>query len=144
MLSDFNDTHCPNHVVCFRKVYRKGVLRRLRLLTFCWNPTSPRLEVFESGAILMFLADKYGGLDTPEKRALAAKIHHLGPKKEQDHLLLWERLDLQARLFWRKQTACFGACAGAEVNKWIVWANATLDPICFKDKLLPRCEYASL
>ncbi|CAK9115230.1 Glutathione S-transferase GstB [Durusdinium trenchii] len=47
------------------------------------------LQVFESGAILMFLADKYGGLDTPEKRA--------------------------------------------EVNKWIVWANATLDPICFKE-----------
>ena len=46
------------------------------------------LQVFESGAILMFLADKYGGLDTPEKRA--------------------------------------------EVNKWIVWANASLDPICFK------------
>jgi len=47
------------------------------------------LQVFESGAILMFLADKYGGLDTPEKRA--------------------------------------------EANKWIVWANATLDPICFKE-----------
>ena len=23
---------------------------------------------------------------------------------------------------------------GAEANKWIVWANATLDPICFKDR----------
>lgn len=46
-------------------------------------------KVFESGAILMYLADKYGGLDTPEKRA--------------------------------------------EANKWVVWANATLDPICFKE-----------
>jgi len=35
----------------------------------------------------MFLADKYGGLDTPEKRAA--------------------------------------------VGKWVMWANASLDPICF-------------
>jgi hypothetical protein len=28
--------------------------------------------VFESGAILMYLADRYGGLDTPEKRAAAS------------------------------------------------------------------------
>ncbi|CAL1146959.1 unnamed protein product [Cladocopium goreaui] len=53
------------------------------------EPDRTRSRVFESGAILMFLADKYGGLDTPEKRA--------------------------------------------EANKWIVWANATLDPICFKE-----------
>jgi len=45
------------------------------------------LKVFESGAILMYLADKYGGLDTPETRAEAAK--------------------------------------------WVFWANASLDPICF-------------
>lgn len=45
------------------------------------------LNIFESGAILMYLADKYGGLDTPEKRA--------------------------------------------EASKWVVWANATLDGICF-------------
>ena len=45
------------------------------------------LAVFESGAILMYIADKYGGLDTPEKRAAA--------------------------------------------GSWVVWANATLDPICF-------------
>lgn len=47
------------------------------------------VSVFESGAILLYLADKYGGLDTPEKRA--------------------------------------------EANKWVVWANATLDGICFKE-----------
>lgn len=47
------------------------------------------VSLFESGAILMYLADKYGGLDTPEKRA--------------------------------------------EANKWIVFANATLDGICFKE-----------
>jgi len=45
------------------------------------------VELFESGAILMYLADRYGGLDTPAKRAAA--------------------------------------------GKWVVWANATLDPICF-------------
>jgi len=45
--------------------------------------------LFESGAILMFIADKYGGLDTPEKRA--------------------------------------------EVGKWVMWANASLDPICFME-----------
>jgi len=37
----------------------------------------------------LYLADKYGGLDTPEKRA--------------------------------------------EANRWVVWANATLDGICFKE-----------
>eukprot|EP00929_Paragymnodinium_shiwhaense_P102822 TRINITY_DN66051_c0_g1_i2.p1 TRINITY_DN66051_c0_g1~~TRINITY_DN66051_c0_g1_i2.p1 ORF type:complete len:245 (+),score=50.89 TRINITY_DN66051_c0_g1_i2:160-894(+) len=47
------------------------------------------VAVFESGAILSYLADKYGGLDTPEKRA--------------------------------------------EANKWVYWANATLDGICFKE-----------
>ena len=45
--------------------------------------------MFESGAILQYVADKYGGLDTPEKRAA--------------------------------------------VGKWIMWANASLDPICFKE-----------
>ena len=35
-------------------------------------------EIFESGAILMFLADKYGGLDTQEKRALE-KDSPVGP-----------------------------------------------------------------
>lgn len=45
------------------------------------------LHVFESGAILMYIADKYGGLSTPEMRA--------------------------------------------EASKWVLWANATLDPICF-------------
>mmetsp|Transcript_2481 Transcript_2481/g.5907 ORF Transcript_2481/g.5907 Transcript_2481/m.5907 type:complete len:293 (-) Transcript_2481:102-980(-) len=47
------------------------------------------VKVFESGAILMYLADRYGGLDTPAKRA--------------------------------------------EAGKWVVWANASLDPICFKE-----------
>lgn len=47
------------------------------------------VEVFESGAILLYLADKYGGLDTPAKRSAA--------------------------------------------YKWVVWANATLDPAVFKE-----------
>ena len=47
------------------------------------------VELFESGAILAYLADRYGGLDTPGKRAAA--------------------------------------------NKWIVWANASLDPCLFKE-----------
>lgn len=47
-------------------------------------------EVFESGAILLYLADKYGGLDTPEKRAL--------------------------------------------YTKWVMWANASLDPVCFVEE----------
>lgn len=45
------------------------------------------VALFESGAILMYLADRYGGLDTPEARARAG-------------------------------------C-------WVVWANATLDPVLF-------------
>lgn len=45
--------------------------------------------VFESGAILMYLADKYGQLDTPEKRSKACQ--------------------------------------------WVVWANASLDPVLFKE-----------
>mmetsp|Transcript_81652 Transcript_81652/g.119651 ORF Transcript_81652/g.119651 Transcript_81652/m.119651 type:complete len:242 (+) Transcript_81652:18-743(+) len=31
------------------------------------------VEMFESGAILMYIADKYGGLDTPEARATMSK-----------------------------------------------------------------------
>lgn len=45
------------------------------------------VKVFESGAILIYLAQKYGGLSSPE--------------------------------------------ALAEVAKWIVWANASLDPVVF-------------
>ena len=45
------------------------------------------VEAWESGAILMYLADRYGGLDTPAKRA--------------------------------------------DANKWVVWANASLDPVLF-------------
>jgi len=45
------------------------------------------VEVFESGAILLYLADKYGGQDSPEKRA--------------------------------------------RYTKWIIWANSTLEDICF-------------
>jgi glutathione S-transferase len=47
------------------------------------------LCLFESGAILLYLADKYGDCDTPERRA--------------------------------------------RVGVWCVWANATLDPILFKE-----------
>jgi len=45
------------------------------------------VEVFESGAILLYLADKYGGNNTPEQRA--------------------------------------------SYGKWVVWANAELDALCF-------------
>jgi len=45
------------------------------------------VEVFESGAILLYLADKYGGLATPEQRA--------------------------------------------KYTKWVMWANSTLEEICF-------------
>lgn len=45
--------------------------------------------LFESGAILMYLADKYGELSTPEQRGM--------------------------------------------VGSWIVWANASLDPVLFKE-----------
>lgn len=34
------------------------------------------VELFESGAILLYIADKYGGLDTPERRAAVAKASH--------------------------------------------------------------------
>lgn len=47
------------------------------------------VEVFESGAILLYLAQKYGGLGTAE--------------------------------------------ALATVAKWVVWANASLDPVVFKE-----------
>jgi len=45
------------------------------------------VELFESGAILQYLADRHGGLDTPAKRA--------------------------------------------DAGKWVVWANASLDPCLF-------------
>jgi len=45
------------------------------------------VEVFESGAILLYLADKYGGNNSPEQRA--------------------------------------------KYTKWVVWANASLEEICF-------------
>lgn len=45
------------------------------------------VEVFESGAILLYLADKYGGLGTPEERA--------------------------------------------KYSKWVVWANSSLEELCF-------------
>jgi glutathione S-transferase/alpha,alpha-trehalase len=49
------------------------------------------VEVFESGAILLYLADKYGDGSTPEKRA--------------------------------------------QYTKWVVWANAELDNLCFGQKM---------
>lgn len=36
------------------------------------------VELFESGAILLYIADKYGGLDTPERRAAVAKTSAVG------------------------------------------------------------------
>ena len=45
------------------------------------------VEIFESGAILLYIADKYGGVNTPEARA--------------------------------------------DMAKWILWANAALDPVLF-------------
>jgi len=45
------------------------------------------VEVFESGAILLYLADKYGGLETAEQRA--------------------------------------------KYTKWVLWANTTLEELCF-------------
>lgn len=49
------------------------------------------VEVFESGAILLYLADKYGGLSTPEERA--------------------------------------------KFTKWVVFANATLEEVCFGHRM---------
>jgi len=45
------------------------------------------VEMFESGAILLYIADKYGGVNTPEDRA--------------------------------------------DMSKWVLWANAALDPVLF-------------
>ena len=56
------------------------------LRDFVDDPDDP-VELFESGAILQYLADRYGGLDTAKKRAAA--------------------------------------------GKWVVWANASLDPCLF-------------
>ena len=50
------------------------------------DPANP-VELWESGAILQYLADRYGGLDTPAARA--------------------------------------------DAGKWVVWANASLDPCLF-------------
>lgn len=49
--------------------------------------TDGEVEVFESGAILLYLADAYGGNNTPQQRA--------------------------------------------SYTKWVVWANAELDGLCF-------------
>ena len=50
------------------------------------DPGNP-VELWESGAILQYLADRYGGLDNPAARA--------------------------------------------DAGKWVVWANASLDPCLF-------------
>lgn len=59
----------------------------------CLTDNNGAVEVFESGAILLYLADKYGGgaSSTPEKRA--------------------------------------------EYTKWVVWANAELDGLCFGQRM---------
>mmetsp|Transcript_30902 Transcript_30902/g.49623 ORF Transcript_30902/g.49623 Transcript_30902/m.49623 type:complete len:204 (+) Transcript_30902:32-643(+) len=49
------------------------------------------VEIFESGAILLYLMDKYGGMNTPEERA--------------------------------------------KYTKWVVFANATLEQVCFGHKM---------
>ncbi|CAE8627398.1 unnamed protein product, partial [Polarella glacialis] len=49
------------------------------------------VEIFESGAILLYLMDKYGGINTPEDRA--------------------------------------------KYTKWVVFANATLESVCFGHKM---------
>lgn len=65
---------------------RRGQIPALRDATDS-DAETPPVELFESGAILLYLADMYGGLDTPAKRA--------------------------------------------EASKWVVWANASLDPVLF-------------
>ena len=52
------------------------------------------IEVFESGAILLYLADAYGGENTPQKRAQYTKW------------VVWANSELDGLCFGKNYTAC--------------------------------------
>ncbi|KAK9793467.1 hypothetical protein WJX73_001854 [Symbiochloris irregularis] len=53
------------------------------------------LRLAESGAILLYLADKYGGLNTPEDRAVAAKWVFFGQTTLMDVFFVEDQTELQ-------------------------------------------------
>ena len=81
------------------------------------------VEVFESGAILMYIADKYGGdaFSTPEKRAKYSKW------------VVWSNSELDG--------LCFGAIPGDHRVRGTSMGNTEIKGVATLEAILGNCEW---
>jgi len=79
------------------------------------------VEIFESGAILLYLADAYGGADTAVKRAKTTKW------------VMWANSELDG--------LCFGAVPGDHRVKGTQMNNPGIRSVAVLEKLLGQCEW---
>lgn len=79
------------------------------------------VEVFESGACLLYLADKYGGADTPEKRAAYTKW------------VVWSNSELDG--------LCFGAVPGDHRVRGESMSNPSIRSVGVLEQILGEREY---
>ena len=79
------------------------------------------IEIFESGAILMYLADTYGGYDTPQKRAGVGKW------------VVWANTELDG--------LCFGAIPGDHRVRGTSMDRADLKSVATLERILSESEW---
>ena len=79
------------------------------------------VEIFESGAILMYLADCYGGLETPQQRAKVGKW------------VVWANTELDG--------LCFGAIPGDHRVRGTSMDRADLKAVATLEKILSENEW---
>jgi glutathione S-transferase len=81
------------------------------------------VEVFESGAILLYIADKYGGpaYSTSEKRAKYAKW------------VFWSNAELDG--------LCFGGVPGDHYPRGSLMGNTQIKPVATLEAILGKCEW---